>query len=499
MEHRVVVSRALKGSVKVTRYHRTSSSLLWRVYRAFYSIGLHMNETKTELFTSGLDQSESDAIVSYGFPSGNFPIRSFHSWTAKLLSFAGRLQLLKSVIFGTVNFWLSAFILPKGCIKSIESLCSRFLWSGNVEQRGIAKIAWSTVCLPKDEGGLGLRSFAIWSQVLCVKFIWTLLSTSPSLWADWHWNCHLHNKSFWTVKATSIDSWIWSKLLNLRPLALNFCKFIVGNGTSTSFWFDVWTPFGKLINYLGPNGPRALTIRKNAMVAHATSGSRWALPHPRSQRELDLHVHLTTLSLPLTFDIDDTCIWKTCDGSSCVFNAALTWEAIRPRQARKEWVDIVWFKGAVPKQSFNMWIANYDRLPTRTRLAGWGLPISNTCGFCTTVDETRDHLMLACQYSQVVWKEVFDRCRSRPSAFTNWTELLSWIREPVSRRLKLLRKLAAHSVILNLWKQRNNLLHNHISIPPAIIFHCIDREVRNIISARRARKHYRSLMKLWLR
>lgn len=34
-----------------------------------------MNITKTELFTAGLDQSESAAIASYGFPCGQFPIR----------------------------------------------------------------------------------------------------------------------------------------------------------------------------------------------------------------------------------------------------------------------------------------------------------------------------------------------------------------------------------------------------------------------------------------
>ena len=148
--------------------------------------GLHMNTTKMELFTSGVDQRETAAITRYGFPSGQLPIRylgiplmsqklkiaeyapimtklnmSFQSWSAKLLSFAGRLQLLKTVIFETVTFWISAFILPKGCIRSIESLCSRFLWSGKVESRSIAKVAWKTVCLPKEEGGLGLRSFLI--------------------------------------------------------------------------------------------------------------------------------------------------------------------------------------------------------------------------------------------------------------------------------------------------------------------------------------------------
>ncbi|WZY69395.1 hypothetical protein YC2023_001635 [Brassica napus] len=37
--------------------------------------GLQMNPTKMELFTSGLDQNETAAINSYGFPSGQLPIR----------------------------------------------------------------------------------------------------------------------------------------------------------------------------------------------------------------------------------------------------------------------------------------------------------------------------------------------------------------------------------------------------------------------------------------
>ena len=264
---------------------------------------LHMNTTKTELFTSGIDQSESTAIVSYGFPSGKFPIRylgpplmsrklkiseysllmtkSFQSWSAKLLFFAGRLQLLKTVIFGTINFWVSAFIQPKGCIKDIESLCSRFLWSGNIENRGIAKVAWSTVCLPKEEGELGLRSFTVWNQVLCLKFIWLLLSKSPSLWVDWHWYTNLADKSFWLIEASPSDSWAWRKLLDLCPLALRFCKMSLGNGLSTSFWYDVWTPLGQLSTVIGPAGPRVLRIRENAMVSDAISGSSWSLPHPR--------------------------------------------------------------------------------------------------------------------------------------------------------------------------------------------------------------------------
>lgn len=145
--------------------------------------------------------------ISEYAPLMNKITRSFQAWSVKLLSFASRLQLLKTVIFGTVSFWTSAIMLPKGCMKNIEALCSRFLWSGNIDKRSIAKVAWSTVCLPKEEGGLGLRSFLTWNQVLCLKFIWILLSKGPSLWADWHRSRHLLEKSFWCIEPSNSDSW----------------------------------------------------------------------------------------------------------------------------------------------------------------------------------------------------------------------------------------------------------------------------------------------------
>lgn len=85
--------------------------------------GLKMNRSKTELFTSGLDEDESRAIASFGFKVGSLPIRylglplmcrklrisdyepllqklinKFRSWAIKTLSFAERLLFLNTVI-----------------------------------------------------------------------------------------------------------------------------------------------------------------------------------------------------------------------------------------------------------------------------------------------------------------------------------------------------------------------------------------------------------------
>ncbi|KAG7552423.1 Reverse transcriptase zinc-binding domain [Arabidopsis thaliana x Arabidopsis arenosa] len=58
--------------------------------------------------------------------------------------------------------------------------------------------------------------------------------------------------------------------------------------------------------------------------------------------------------------------------------------------------------------------------------------------------------------------------------------------------------LLVHGLVYSVWKQRNNLHHNHIVIPPLAIFKDINRMVINSITARRKLKNFRKLMPLWL-
>ena len=122
--------------------------------------GLHINAAKSQIFVAGSDLmpmiTEAEAL---GIGVGNLPIRylgmplttksltandyellidkirrKMLCWSNKGLFFAGRLQLIQSVIVSMVNFWSSAFILPAQCLDTIESMCSAFLWSGSPTQ-----------------------------------------------------------------------------------------------------------------------------------------------------------------------------------------------------------------------------------------------------------------------------------------------------------------------------------------------------------------------------
>lgn len=227
--------------------------------------GLKISLEKSTLFFAGTaEEDQRDILGCFPFTSGNLPVRylglplltkrmsvqdylplvekvrkRMKSWTGRFLSHAGRLQLIKSVITSLTNFWMQAFRLPSSCLKDIERLCSAFLWSGPELNTSKAKVSWEDVCLPKEEGGLGLRPLKEMNTVHSLKLIWRIHSTRSSLWVKWV-QCYLIRKgSFWSIKeTTSSGSWVWRKLLRLRDLAKQFFRMEVHNGNSTSFWHD---------------------------------------------------------------------------------------------------------------------------------------------------------------------------------------------------------------------------------------------------------------------
>lgn len=57
-------------------------------------------------------------------------VKRIRHWSSRLLSLAGRLQLVKSTLFPITNFWLQSIQIPKLVIKKVEAVFRSFLWSG---------------------------------------------------------------------------------------------------------------------------------------------------------------------------------------------------------------------------------------------------------------------------------------------------------------------------------------------------------------------------------
>ncbi|GAV76599.1 hypothetical protein CFOL_v3_20072 [Cephalotus follicularis] len=136
-------------------------------------------------------------------------------------------------------FWCSTFLLSAAVIKDCERTLRRFLWVGNGTSQKHSLVKWSNVCLPRQEGGLGIKSLKFCNQALLLKHIWNLLN-DQSLWVQWCKLNLIRKHSFWILPSSGSLSWSWRQILLLRNSALNYLVYVCGKGDRFSLWFDPW-------------------------------------------------------------------------------------------------------------------------------------------------------------------------------------------------------------------------------------------------------------------
>lgn len=90
------------------------------------------------LLTSRLNAVTCQPLIN------NLCSRVLH-WTNRFLSQAGRLHLIRSVLFAVQSFWAMYLFLPKGVLKKIEGILFNFLWGGG-NSRSVHKVARSVCC-----------------------------------------------------------------------------------------------------------------------------------------------------------------------------------------------------------------------------------------------------------------------------------------------------------------------------------------------------------------
>ncbi|GJT07259.1 RNA-directed DNA polymerase, eukaryota, reverse transcriptase zinc-binding domain protein [Tanacetum coccineum] len=81
-----------------------------------------------------------------------------------------------------VVYWAYIFVLPINFCESINKLLKNFLWFACEVSLGIASVAWKDICIPKSQGGLGLKSLHNWNEALLTKHLWNILVNKESIW-----------------------------------------------------------------------------------------------------------------------------------------------------------------------------------------------------------------------------------------------------------------------------------------------------------------------------
>ncbi|GJW46336.1 putative RNA-directed DNA polymerase [Tanacetum coccineum] len=272
-------------------------------------------------------------------------------WKNKFLSFAGRTQLIRSVLSSMHVYWASVFILPVNLMHELEQVMRGFLWCQGEMKRGKAKVAWDVVCLPMKEGGLGIRRLEMFNVALISSHIWSIITDKESLWVKWIHSYKLKRRSLWDIPFRGNMSWGWRKILKIRNLVKPFIWSRIGNGQRTSAWYDNWSPLGQLSNVISNRDIYSAGFKLDMRVSDIIKDGMWAWPTDW----LIKYPMISNINAPVLTGSDDYIVLRNHSNMDVRFSVATIWDCIRPRNAEVNWFHIVWFSQKVPRHAIHLW------------------------------------------------------------------------------------------------------------------------------------------------
>ncbi|XP_074278083.1 uncharacterized protein LOC141601688 [Silene latifolia] len=240
--------------------------------------GLKANPDKTSIYFGGVHPVVQSAILQFtNFSHSTFPFRylgvplnvsrlcldhfgplltkvqgAIHHWTTSFLSYAGRLQLINSVLMGLQTYWCSTILLPKGVIKLLNRSSKNFFWQVTNGCRHMTMKSWKSICFPWIEGGFGIKELLSWNRALLLRWLWQI-EHSDGLWARWHIVYALNGSTIWTVKSADRFSESFRSILAVR----DFCLQKFGNHNAVQDFLHSCVKHGKFTLTTAYDGVRA--------------------------------------------------------------------------------------------------------------------------------------------------------------------------------------------------------------------------------------------------
>ncbi|XP_058757124.1 uncharacterized protein LOC131630357 [Vicia villosa] len=201
--------------------------------------GLRAHPAKCKIYFGGVHHMvKNDILQATGFREGDIPFRylgvplssrkltiqqcypliekitaRIHHWSARLLSYAGRCQLIKSVLFSISAFWMQVLPLSQKIIQHVEALCRSYLWSGKEGLSRKSLVSWENLCKPKSAGGLYITDLQTWNKATLRKLPWNIHLKLDRLWIRWLDTFYFKGEDVLAWQSTPNSSWILKKIV----------------------------------------------------------------------------------------------------------------------------------------------------------------------------------------------------------------------------------------------------------------------------------------------
>ena len=160
------------------------------------------------------------------------------SGSSSFLNYAGRLQLVNSVISTLPTYYMCTLSLPQAVIEMIDKFQKKCLWRGSdPNAKGYNLAAWNMVTVPKLKGGLGVKDLYLQNEALLIKHLAKFYNKANIPWISLVWEAYYQQKV--THLTAARGSFWWKDILKLNAKFGDLAHCIFGKGNSVGLWHDV--------------------------------------------------------------------------------------------------------------------------------------------------------------------------------------------------------------------------------------------------------------------
>ncbi|GKA57418.1 hypothetical protein Tco_0756606 [Tanacetum coccineum] len=240
---------------------------------------------------------------------------------------------------------VSSRLIFRYCKELIERVQSRMedwknksLSAAGSMRKGRAKVAWDVVCLPKDEGGLGVHRL------------------------------DLFNKALMDYPLRGNMSWGWRKLLQLRPIIRDYIGYNIGDSTIASLWFDKWNYSCPLANVISTCDIYRAGLDTSAKVSDVVQNGTWQWP-PYLLGKYPFLGSMTVLNI--NAGSMDKLVWRNELGVVKSFTVNHVWIVLAVGKFQTHLLDYVLYVicNRIPMSTFSLIALSLNRFGLRSSMS----------------------------------------------------------------------------------------------------------------------------------
>ncbi|XP_019462933.1 PREDICTED: uncharacterized protein LOC109361856 [Lupinus angustifolius] len=195
------------------------------------------------------------------------------TWKGSSLSIMGRVELVRSIIHSMFLYSFHIYKWPASLIDCLDKGIRNFIWYGDIGTRKLVPVAWSKVCVPISQGGLGLRSIKMLNKATLLHLAWDMRCDNH----DWARLCRNRFGNYKDPPNRHFKSSIWPGIKESWSITSSNSIWLIGNGENVNFLKENWLgePIADTMGI-----PAQIQSSLLASVSDFIVNSKWIIPVP---------------------------------------------------------------------------------------------------------------------------------------------------------------------------------------------------------------------------